>query len=65
MKKPWNEPINYHDYLAKRSLTPEDMQWLDDASLGELIDLFQSFSRAERSNATYRTYIHVYSCIHL
>ena len=47
-KKPWNEPINYHDFLAKRSLTPAEMPWLDDASLSELVDLFQSFSREER-----------------
>ena len=48
LKKPWNEPINYHAYLAKRSLSPEEMQWLDDASLNELVNLFQSFSRADR-----------------
>ena len=48
MKKPWNEPINYHDYLAKRSLSPEEIQWLDDDSLSELVNLFQSFSRPKR-----------------
>ena len=44
-KKPWNEPINYHDYLAKRSFHPADLPWLDDAALSELADLFQAFPR--------------------